>query len=204
MLKKVASDALGLSDIGQFIDPENFIKTESYEFVRHEDKEKIYFLIKSKSDEYCFTNSALIHIDGSSAVSSKRTLKRYSYYEYPIMDVVFNTAGKIDLDCEISFVMRHTRIDIDIAKKDMEKAKNLYKALLHISELVYKNNIYLEISSKSLDSAVKALQGSHSKENSLSEEFKKISTFSYDWLITKHQEYVKRDFGNIFEIYVHH
>ena len=35
----------------------------------HEDGEKIYFLIKSKSDEYCFTNKGLLHLDGTSATS---------------------------------------------------------------------------------------------------------------------------------------
>ena len=36
----------------------------------HEDDEKIYFLIKSKSDG-CFTNKAIIHLDGTSAMSEQ-------------------------------------------------------------------------------------------------------------------------------------
>lgn len=56
MFKKIASDALGLSDIGKIIQPDNFDKTESDDYVLDEEGEQIHFLIKSKSDEYCFTN----------------------------------------------------------------------------------------------------------------------------------------------------
>lgn len=75
MFKKIAADALGLSDIGKIIEPQDYDKTDADDYVMHEDNEKIYFLIKTKADEYCFTNLALIHVDGERATSSKRTLK---------------------------------------------------------------------------------------------------------------------------------
>ncbi len=103
MFKKIASDALGLSDIGKIIQPEDFDKTESDDYVLHEDGEKIHFLIKSKSDEYCFTNRALIHLDGEKATSSKRNIYRYDYYRHPIKNVSVETAGTVDLDLEIKF-----------------------------------------------------------------------------------------------------
>ena len=59
MFKRIASDALGLSDIGIIVKPEDYDKVESDDFILHEEKETIFFLIKSKSDEYCFTNKAL-------------------------------------------------------------------------------------------------------------------------------------------------
>lgn len=71
MFKKLAADALGLSDIGSVISPADYDKVDADDYVMHEDNEKIYFLIKSKSDEYCFTNKALIHLDGTSAMSKK-------------------------------------------------------------------------------------------------------------------------------------
>lgn len=92
MLKKFASDALGLSDIGKVIEPQDYDKTDSDDYVLHEIGEKIYFLIKTKADEYCFTNLALIHVDGDSAVSKKRTLKRYEYKWNPISNVSLETA----------------------------------------------------------------------------------------------------------------
>ncbi|MBD5074567.1 hypothetical protein GUF45_23655, partial [Xanthomonas citri pv. citri] len=67
MFKKIAADALGLSDIGKIIEPQDYDKTDADDYVMHEDNEKIYFLIKTKADEYCFTNLALIHVDGERA-----------------------------------------------------------------------------------------------------------------------------------------
>lgn len=60
MFKKLASDALGLSDIGKIIPPSDYDKTDADDYVMNEDNEKIYFLIKTKQDEYCFTNLAII------------------------------------------------------------------------------------------------------------------------------------------------
>lgn len=57
------------------------------DYLLHEDGEKIFFLIKSKKDEYCFTNLALIHVDGDWQVSSKRSIKRYEYASSRIENV---------------------------------------------------------------------------------------------------------------------
>ena len=51
MFKKVASDALGLSDVGKVIQREDFDKVDADDYVMHEDGETIYFLIMSQSDE---------------------------------------------------------------------------------------------------------------------------------------------------------
>ena len=105
MFGKVASDMLGLSDIGTVISPADYDKVDADDYIMHEDGEKIYFLIKSKSDEYCFTNKALIHLDGTSATSKKRVLRRYDYYLHKIEGVTLETAGNIDLDVEIHFTI---------------------------------------------------------------------------------------------------
>jgi len=82
MFKNLASDALGLSDIGKIIPPSQFNQTDIDDYIFHEDNERIYFVIKSKMDEYCFTNVAFIHLDGQSATSKKRLLKRYLYRNF--------------------------------------------------------------------------------------------------------------------------
>ena len=121
MFKKMASEALGLSDIGKIIDPQDFDKTDSDDYVMTEDGEKIYFLIKTKADEYCFTNLAIIHVDGESAMSSKRTLRRYPYSQYNISNVVLETAGKIDLDVELAFTVGSIPFKIDVQKQQAER-----------------------------------------------------------------------------------
>lgn len=145
MLKKFASDALGLSDIGIVVSREDFDKTESDDFVMHETGEVIYFLIKTKSDEYCFTNQALIHVDGDSAISKKRLLKRYDYEHSTVSDVVLETAGTIDLDIEIKFNIDNIPMTIDIHKKFGTEIKDLYKALHAISIEMIHNKKSFEI-----------------------------------------------------------
>lgn len=132
MLKRIASEALGLSDIGSIIQPKDFHNVDADDYLFHEDGEKIFFLIKSKKDEYCFTNFALIHVDGESAVSSKRSIKRYDYASEPISGVSIETAGTLDMDVELKFSIGGVPFSIDVRKNFIEQLKDIYKALISI------------------------------------------------------------------------
>lgn len=134
VFKSFASDALGLSDIGKILAPSEFHQADVDDYVFHEDNEKIYFVIKSKTDEYCFTNVALIHLDGQSAMSKKRTLKRYPYRYFAPSNVVIETAGTMDLDAELKFRLGELNFSIDIAKSQIEHIRDIYKALIAIAE----------------------------------------------------------------------
>lgn len=134
MFKNIAADVLGLSDLGKIIDRKDFDKTDVDDYVFSEDQEKIYVVIKSKTDEYCFTNKALIHLDGNLAMSKKKTLHRYIYKHHPISNVRIETAGTIDLDAELKFKIGEKDHSIDIDKTQIEKIKDIYKALFTISE----------------------------------------------------------------------
>lgn len=202
MLKKIASDALGLSDIGKIIEPADYDKTDADDYVRHEDNEKIYFLIMTKADEYCFTNLALIHVDGENAASSKRTMKRYSYSQNRISNVLLETAGKIDRDIEIKFTIGSTPFSIDVHKDEIDKLKDLYKALLYIAEATHENDIILDMAGKSLDKAVHVLQNSRTSEMNLSEQYKELTEFGFSWLKSAREQYHAKDFGDVFEKYI--
>ena len=153
MFKKVAADALGLSDLGTIIKPQDYDKVDSDDYVMHEEQEKVYFLIKSKADEYCFTNKALIHVDGTSAMSKKRTLKRYDYFNNPINAVVLETAGNMDRDVEIKFKVGEEYYSIDVDKRQIEQLKDLYKALLRIAIIQEENAKLLKYAAGSLNTA---------------------------------------------------
>lgn len=201
MLKKFAADALGISEIGKVISPDDYDKVDADDYIFHEDDEKIFFLIKSRTDEYCFTNLAFIHLDGTSAVSKKRMLKRYEYYKFPITNVRIETAGTIDLDCELKFTIDSKEISIDIRKSDIEKVKDIYKALIKIKEIMEENEIYYNHSKLSLETAVKVLQ-SNRVESDIFEQFKGINEYSFEWLKSAKKEYIKKDFGDLFKKYI--
>jgi hypothetical protein len=192
MFGKLAADALGLSDIGAIIKPADFSKADSDDYVMHEDNEKIYFLIKSKTDEYCFTNLALIHLDGTSALSKKRTLKRYSYSSNQISQVALETAGTVDLDVEIKFTIGSVPFSIDVNKKHIEELKDLYKSLIKISEYAR----------RSLELASTTLQHFHKGDFNVVEQFDGLNKSAFNWLVNTHKQYRVKDFGAIFERYI--
>lgn len=202
MFGKIASDVLGLSDIGKIISPQDYDKVESDNYIRHEDNERIYFLIKSKTDEYCFTNLALIHVDGNMAISKKRTLWRYDYYLHSIDDICLETAGNLDLDVEIKFSLETKDFSIDVDKNQLEQLKDLYKALLKISEIKKDRALLSEYTTQSLQYASQTLGGVRTDTNDLFETFKKINEYSFNWLISNQSKYRVKDFGQVFERYL--
>lgn len=202
MFKKMASEALGLSDIGKIIDPQDFDKTDSDDYVMNEDGEKIYFLIKTKADEYCFTNLAIIHVDGESAMSSKRTLRRYPYSQYNISNVVLETAGKIDLDVELAFTVGSIPFKIDVQKQQAERLTDLYKSLLRIAEHTHENAIIIDMANDSLEKAVTVLQNSRSGDVALSDQYSKLTDFGFTWMTSVRSQYHVKDFGDVFEKYI--
>jgi Bacterial PH domain len=139
VFKKLAADALGISDVGVIIAPADYDKVDADDYLFREDGEKIFFLIKSRKDEYCFTNLGLTHVDGESAVSSKRTIKRYEYGAHRISRVTIETAGTIDMDVELKFYVDEIHFSIDVRKKFLESLKDIYKALSMISRLQERN-----------------------------------------------------------------
>ena len=139
MFKKLAAEALGISDVGIIVAPGDYNKVDADDYLFHEDGEKIFFLIKSKKDEYCFTNLGLTHVDGESAVSSKRVIKRYEYVAHRFSRVTIETAGTIDLDVELKFYVDDLHFSIDVRKNFLEPLKDIYKALTMISRLQERN-----------------------------------------------------------------
>ena len=201
MFNRIASDALGLSDIGIIVKPEDYDQVESDDFVLHEEKEKIFFIIKSKADEYCFTNKALIHVDGTSAVSKKRILKRLDYSKYPIENVFLETAGTIDLDIEIKFSIGPHKYSLDVHKRYLEELKYLYKALIKIGSLQETNAQHLEYAHSSLEIAAKSVNRSSSSQTT-EQEFKKINEYVFEWLTHFHATYNTKDFTSAFETFI--
>ena len=201
MFKKLAADALGISDIGVIVGPEDYSKVDADDYLFSEDGEQIFFLIKSKKDEYCFTNLALIHVDGDSAVSSKRSIKRYDYASHQIANVTIETAGTLDRDIELKFTLDDTRFSIDVKKSFIEQLKDIYKALISIGKQQMRDARSRDNALRTLDATASVHKlniapGAGSLVTQYGELLEALNTAMFD-------THTKRDFSDVFAKYIH-
>lgn len=200
MFRKLASEALGLSDIGVIVGPNDYDKVDADDYLFHEDGEKIFFLVKSKKDEYCFTNFALIHVDGDSAISSKRMIKRYDYSSSFIEQVRIETAGTIDMDIELKFIIEGIAFSIDVRKTHLEQLKDIYKTLIAIHKRQVADEICRENVTKALDATASIYKLNTAINGEVASQFKELLTqLNTNLLVT----YTKRDYSDVFNKYIH-
>ena len=201
MFKKLAAEALGISDIGVIVGPADYSKVDADDYLFSEDDEQIFFLIKSKKDEYCFTNLALIHVDGDSAVSSKRTIKRYDYSSYPVSGVSIETAGTLDMDIELKFRLDETVFSIDVKKTFIEQLKDIYKALITIGKQQKRDAVSRDNALRTLDATASVHKlniapGAGSLVTQFGDLLEALNTAMLD-------THTKRDFSDVFTKYIH-
>lgn len=200
MFKKLASEALGLSDIGVIVPPSDFNKVDADDYLFTEDGEKIFFLIKSKKDEYCFTNLALVHVDGESAISSKRTIKRYDYLGCRVANVTLETAGTIDMDVELKFSIGDALFSIDVRKNFIEQLKDIYKALITIGKLQDREAQAREHALQCLGVTGQMFKLGDANEEVVSKHYTTLLSTVNTVVL---ERFSRRDFAAIFERYIH-
>jgi hypothetical protein len=200
MFRKLASEALGLSDVGIVVAPANFDKVDADDYLFHEIGEKIFFLIKSKKDEYCFTNYALIHVDGESAISSKRVVKRYEFSGCSIENVTIETAGTIDMDVELHFSISGVVFSIDIKKSFIEDLKDIYKALYSIGKLQRREEASRENALRCLDAAASMYKiNTLQTEDAVTKQFSALLMRLNSAMLDQH---TTQDFSHVFQRYI--
>lgn len=201
MFKKLAAEALGISDIGVIVGPADYNKVDADDYLFTEDGEQIFFLIKSKKDEYCFTNLALVHVDGDSAVSSKRSIKRYDYSSHHIANVSIETAGTLDMDIELKFSVDDVRFSIDVKKSFIEQLKDIYKALITIGKQQRRDAVCRDNALRALEATASVHKlniapGEGGLVTQYGELLKALNTAMLD-------THTKRDFSDVFAKYIH-
>jgi hypothetical protein len=200
MFKKFAAEALGISDIGVIVPPSEYDKVDADDYLFHEDGERIFFLIKSKKDEYCFTNLALVHVDGDSAVSSKRTVKRYDYVSSRIRTVRIETAGTLDMDVELKFSIGRVDFSIDVKKSFIEQVKDCYKALIAIARQQSRDARARKHALHTLGAVGQMFKiGSVASEQALVGHFNAVLDNLNQAVFERH---TTRDYGRFFERYI--
>lgn len=128
MLRNLAADALGLSDLGRVVAPEDFPQCALPAYLLAD--ERLHVLIQSRSDEYGFSNQAFWHLDGTSAISKRRLLKRFPYSQQAPHHILLETAGTLDLDAELKFTIGETNYSLDISRGQVDRLRPVYQALL--------------------------------------------------------------------------
>ncbi len=202
MFKKFAAEAFGLSDIGVIVESKDFDKVDADDYLFQEDQEKIYFLIKSKKDEYCFTNLALIHVDGESAISAKRVIRRYDYSSHAIANVSIETAGTVDLDIELKFTIGDKVFSIDVRKNHLEALKDMYKALYTIGKLQKRDEVGRShaIQAVSVLGSMMKLSSTGIDPAAVVSHYRAVLDALNDAVRDDH---MRKDFSAIFEKYIH-
>lgn len=201
MFKKLAAEALGISDMGVIVGPADYSKVDADDYLFSEDGEQIFFLIKSKKDEYCFTNLALIHVDGDSAVSSKRSIKRYDYSSHQITNVKIETAGTLDMDIELKFNLDSTVFSIDVKKAFIEQLKDIYKALITIGKQQTRDASSRANALRTLDATASVHKLNLAPgEGGLVSQYTQLLEALNTAMFETH---TKRDFSDVFSKYIH-
>ncbi|WP_394863510.1 PH domain-containing protein, partial [Paraclostridium bifermentans] len=189
----MASDALGLSELCKVITPNNYNKSLSDDFILEETGETIYFLLKSRTDEYCFTNRAIIILDSDSATNGSKTINRYEYSDNRISNISIVTAARIDLTTELLFSINELDIKISVERAYIDEIKDLYKVLVEIDIAQGRAVDTYDCAKKSVDFATKAI-GKLAQVNDVLALYKALVEYNDNYIYTRFQESFGFDF----------
>lgn len=197
----MASDALGLSDFCKVVEPDSYSKALSDDFVLEETGETIYFLLKSRTDEYCFTNRAIIIVDSDNATSGRKEIKRYEYSDNRINNISIVTAARIDLTTELVFSINDLDIKISVERAFLEELKDLYKVLVEIDIAQARAVDTYDCAKKSVDFATKAI-GKLAQVNDVLSLYKALIDYNDTYIYQRYQESFGFDFSELYEKYI--
>jgi len=105
--------------------------------------EEAMFLLKSRKDEFLFTDQGLIFIDGESVASPKRTITRTNYFESKFYNIILITPGVMDNDFSIEFKFDKSW-RLEMAKEELENGKIVVRCLEFLSMMQSRNRQRLE------------------------------------------------------------
>jgi hypothetical protein len=154
MLKGIASDLTGGSDICKPLTDLHLSQANAFVLPG----ETILFSLQSNKEEFAFTNLALIVLEGESATTTRKLITRHEYKSSTVKDIKFETAGRMDRDCEIKFNIGTTAVSIDIAKDLEPHARVYYHVLIHLSRAQEANARKWEHATLALDQSAKSMR----------------------------------------------
>lgn len=199
--KDVVSDTLNLSDLCKVVPPSKYAEAMCDDLALND--ERIFILLKSKTEEFCFTETSLIHASKNAAVERRIEIKRYNYTNTIITNVQLVTAARIDLSVELEFKLNDVKKVIAIDRRYTEILKSIYKVLVEIEITQgravddFKNiKTSLEYASQSMGKLV------NNSADSLMSIYRKIYEFNSSTLLTEYDHYLGYDYSELFERYL--
>ncbi|KAJ3115991.1 hypothetical protein HK100_001190 [Physocladia obscura] len=191
-IKSIGSSLTGTSEVStclnrQQIRDHNVANDPIFKHVLQH--ETIFFVFKSARHSFIFTDLAVIAVRGESSTSTRRWVDRFEYYEEPISDVRFETAGAGvttgGRDVVLSFTTARGREEIEIWKNEIDIAHHFYKALATLAQVQGKNRQLFALAEAI---AAKVVIGNGT-------DFSKIVIDSVEDIIEK---YAPRSYGKVF------
>ena len=145
MFKSSLSDLAGTSDNCTPVPKEKWgdpaVVGDSLEFLRP--GEKVYVFLKSKVEEYIFTDLARIYIERDNAGGVKRSYYRHEWFANDIVlgSIKFTGAGAgvTDFSCALDFTMGRLAPHIELCKSETPFARKLFVLLTEIACEQYRN-----------------------------------------------------------------
>ena len=132
-------------DVCKCIRPEEFAAEPNKIYLMP--KEQIMLLLRSGKETHMFTNLSYIQIKGESAHTSRRLVRRFDYFDSPIGNVCYESAGVgvTDRDVELKFTIKGESVSIDIWKSEAQVAIFFYKILAAIENFQARNHLLLTL-----------------------------------------------------------
>ena len=130
----IGGDMLGTADNCTPIPRDKFLSEDSINFYCLDD-ETPYIYLKSKINEYIFTDQAFIVIVRDNAGGVKQNITRCHWQLNNLSNISFETpgAGMTDFACELKFGLGNANYSIDIIKSEIATARIYYSVLLKLS-----------------------------------------------------------------------
>lgn len=200
--KDVVADSTNLSDLCIVVPKTKFPEALCSDLVL--EGEVIYVLLKSKTEEFCFTQTGLIHAKKNAAVERKTVIKRYNYVNCLLSGIELVTAARIDLSVELQFSINKEPKVISVDRRYLDMLKGIYKVLIEIEISQgkaiddFKNTrSAMEYSCQAVGRIMNASPG---EVLSL---YKKIYEFNDDTLYDKYERCLGYDYSELFERYIY-
>ncbi|CEG46361.1 Bacterial PH-like domain [Plasmopara halstedii] len=176
LVKGLAGDLTGSADVCKIV--ADFSKCLASDYLLP--NETIAFSMVSVKEEFTFTNMALILLEGESATTTRKLVERYDYKDNIIQSVKFESAGHVDRDCEIKFLIGNKNISIDITKSEQTSARGIYKVLELLGRAQSSNERLWEISTLSIKHASDSLRLTENSGQTLHKQADEATAWLHD------------------------